>query len=138
MYLNVISDSDRTGIGTIDPQVGMKLANGYKITKVNSQSIVGECNGHIDKFFPHVSIYYTEATCWGFNHPDIDKQFENLAALTRKFRHGESAYQQYVNYGYTPALSDFLEQAGYSFAKRVQAQREVAIAEASSTVHCGQ
>lgn len=104
------------------------MANGYKITKVNSQSIVAECNGHIDKVFPHVSIYYTEATCWGYSNSTVDEQAQNTAALVRKFRHGEAAYQQYLDYGYTPVLSDRIAEAGFSFAKRVQAYREVAIA----------
>lgn len=129
MQLNVITDSDRAGIGTIDAQIGMELANRYKINKVHEKSVVAECNGHTDKFLAPESIYYTEAICWGFSHPDINEQAENLAALTRKFKQGESAYQQYLDYGYTPALDDWVEEAGYNFAKLVQAHRQLAIAQ---------
>lgn len=129
MQLRVIQDSDRLSIGTIEAQVGMRLANRYKITKVHTKSIVGECNGHTDKFFAPESIYYTEAVRWGFSHPAVDKKAENLAALTRKFRYGEAAHQQYVEYGYAPTLTDGIEEAGYSFAKQVEAHRQSALAQ---------
>lgn len=107
----------------------MKLANGYKISKVHQESVVGECNGHTDKFFPPESIYYTEAVRWGFSHPSVDEQVENLAAITRKFRQGEAAHQQYLDYGYVPSLSNCIESAGYNFAEQVQAERLKAIAQ---------
>lgn len=129
MQLKVITDSDRSGIGTIDAQIGMELANGYTISKVHEKSVVAECKGHTDKFFAPTSIFYTEAVQWGFSHPAVDTQVENLAALTRKFKQGESAYQQYIDYGYAPILSNRIEQAGYSFAQQVQADRLRAIAQ---------
>lgn len=124
MHLKVITDSDRSGIGTIDAQVGMELANGYTISKVHEKSVIGQCKGHTEKFFAPTSIFYSEAICWGFSNCAVDKQAENLAALTRKFRQGESVYQQYVEYSYAPALSDRIEEAGYSFAKQVEAHRQ--------------
>lgn len=129
MQLKVIQDSDRLDIGTIEAQVGMRLANGYTITKVHTESVVAECNGHTDKFFPPESIYYSEAVRWGFSHPTVDAQAENLAALVRKFRYGEAAHHQYVEYGYTPTLADRIEEAGFAFAKQVEAHRKSAIAQ---------
>lgn len=117
MQLKVITDTDRLSVGTIEVKVGMRLANGYKVSKVHTKSIVGECNGHTDKFFPPESIFYTEAAHWGFSHPTVDAPGENLAAITRKFRYGEAAHQQYVTYGYAPTLADGVEEAGYSERK---------------------
>lgn len=127
MQLMVIQDSDRTKIGSITAQVGMELANGYKVSKVNDKSVIAHYDGHFDKFFDSSSIYYTEAVRWGFSNPAVDEEAETLAALTRKFRHGEAAYQQYIEYGYAPALSNRIEQAGYDFAEQVQKQREEAL-----------
>lgn len=129
MQLRVITDSDRTCLGIIEAQVGIRLANGYTISKVHPKSVVAECNGHTDKFFPPESIFYTEAVRWGFSHPTVDENAENEAAITRKFRHGEAAHQQYINYGYAPALADGIEEAGFAFAKLVEAHRKSAIAQ---------
>ncbi|KJH69793.1 hypothetical protein [Aliterella atlantica] len=129
MQLMVIQDSDRTKIGSVAAQVGMELANGYKVSKVNDKSVIAQCNGHTEKFFDPTSIYYTEATRWGFRCSTVDEKVETLAALTRKFRYGESACQQYIDYGYASALSNRIEEAGFSFAKLVQKQREEAIAQ---------
>lgn len=128
MQLMIVTDSDRTKVGSMAAQVGMKLANGYKISKVNNKSVIAQCNGHTEKFFDPTSIYYTETTLWGFSCSTVDEKTETLAALTRKFRHGESAYQQYIDYGYAPTLSDRIEAAGYNFALLVQKQRQIAIA----------
>lgn len=134
MQLKVIQDSDHLSIGTIEAQVGMRLANSYKISKVNAKSVVAFNNGHTDKFFAPISIYYTEAVRWDFNHPDVDEQAENLAALTRKFTRGESAYQQYMEYGYAPGLIDRIEEAGFDFAEQVQRMRQQAIAQLEKAV----
>ena len=40
MQLMVIQDSDRTKIGSIAAHVGMELANGLKIVKVNEKSVI--------------------------------------------------------------------------------------------------
>lgn len=37
MQLMVIQDSDRLKIGSISAQVGMELANGYKVVKVTKK-----------------------------------------------------------------------------------------------------
>lgn len=129
MQLMVIQDSDRLKIGSIAAQVGMELANGYRISKVNDKSVIGQCDGHTEKFFDPTSIYYTEAVRWGNTCTAVDKKAEDEAAIVRKFRHGESAYRQYVEYGYAPALSDRIEEAGYSFAKQVETHRQIAIAQ---------
>lgn len=129
MQLMVIQDSDRLKIGSMAAQVGMELANGYRISKVNDKSVIGQCDGHTEKFFDPTSIYYTEAVRWGFTSLVVDEKAENSAALVRKFRDGESAHRQYVEYGYAPPISDRIEEAGYDFAKLVQKQRELAIAQ---------
>lgn len=128
MQLMVIQDSVRTGIGRIDAQVGMELANGYKIVKVNDKSAIAEHDGHSEKFFDPTSIFYTEAIAWGFSgKAGVDGRAENLAASVRKFNHGEEAYQKFQEYGCTLPLNDPLEKVGYDFAKVVQEMREAAI-----------
>ena len=129
MQLMVIQDSDRLKIGSMAAQVGMELANGYRISKVNDKSVIGQCDGHTEKFFDPTSIYYTEAVCWGYTGATVDKKAENEAAIVRKFRHGEAAHRQYIEYGYAPPISNSIEAAGFDFAKEVQANRELAIAE---------
>ena len=129
MQLMVIQDSDRTGIGNIDAQVGMKLANGYTVVKINDKSIIGENHSHTDKLFSPISIYYTQAARWGFTCSDIDDQTEQLAAINKIFGHGERKFRLYHENGYVLPLSDRLEQAGYDFAKEMQAHRELVIRE---------
>ncbi len=124
----VIQDSDLTGIGRIDAQVGIELANGYKIVKVNGKSVIAERDNHTEKFFDPISIYYTEAVNWGFaGKAGVDGRAEGLAAVVRKFNRGEIAYQQYLERGFISLLSDRIEKAGYDFAKETMGLREVAI-----------
>ena len=133
MQLMVIQDSDRTKIGSIAALVGMELANGYKVVKVNDKSAIAVSRSrHTEKFFDPTSIFYTEAIAWGFpeNH-SVNRQAEELAATLRKFERGERAYKQYHEHEYILPLCDHIEQAGYDFAKEVQAKRELAIAELS-------
>lgn len=128
MRLMVIQDSDRTKIGSIAAQVGMELANGYKVVKVNDKSAIAEHDGHSEKFFDPTSIFYTEAKSWGFSaKAGVDGRAENLAASVRKFNRGEEAYQKFQEYGCVLQLFDPLEKAGYDFAKEVFAQRQSAI-----------
>ncbi len=90
MQLMVIQDSDRTGIGRIDAQVGMELANGYKIVKVNDKSAIGEHDGHTEKFFDPTSISILRQIAWGFFiNAGVDGQAESLAASVRRFNRGE-------------------------------------------------
>lgn len=128
MQLIVIQDSDRLGIGKIDAQVGMELANGYLIVKVNHKSAIAEHDGYSEKFFDPTSIFYTEARAWGFPGKfGVDKRAEEQAATVRNFERGELAYKQYHDYGYVVSLGDAIEQAGFDFAKELQAQRQLAI-----------
>ena len=90
----VIQDSDRLGIGEIDAQVGMKLANGYKIVKVYNKSIIGENHSYTDKLFSPISIYYTQAARWGFTCSDVNDQSEQLAAINKIFGRGEGKFRQ--------------------------------------------
>ncbi len=128
MQLMVIQDSDRLGIGRIAAQVGMELANGYKVVKVNDKSAIAEYDGHSEKFFDPTSIFYTEAKSWGFlGKAGLDGRAENLAASVRKFERGIEAYQKFQEYGRVLPLNDPLEKAGYDFAKDVQVLRKSAI-----------
>jgi len=128
MQLRVIQDSDRLKIGMIAAHVGMELANGYKIVKVNEKSVFAEHLGHTEKFFDPTSIFYTEATAWGFlGKAGVDGRAENLAASMRRFERGELVYKQYHENGGVVSLSDATEQAGFNFAKDVQVLRESAI-----------
>lgn len=128
MQLMVIQDSDLTGIGRIDAQVGIELANGYKIVKVNGKSVIAERDNHTEKFFDPISIYYTEAVNWGFaGKAGVDGRAEGLAAVVRKFNRGEEAYQKFQEYGYPLQLFDPIEEAGYNFAKEVEQKRQLAI-----------
>ena len=107
----------------------MELANGYKVVKVNDKSAIAKHDGHIEKFFDPTSIFYTEARAWGFSgKAGVDGRAENLAASVRKFERGEKAYQQDFEHGYILPSVDSIEQAGYDFAKEVQAKRELTIA----------
>ena len=128
MQLMVIQDSDSSGIGKIMAQVGMELANGYKIIKVNDKSVIAERNNHTEKFFDPTSIYYTEALAWEFTCSKVDAQTEQLAAIKNKFAHGERKFKLYHENGYVLPLGDRIEQSGFDFAKEVQAQRDLAIA----------
>jgi len=129
MQLRVIQDSNNLGIGKIDAQVGMKLANGYKIVKVHNKSIIGENHSYTDKLFSPTSIYYTEAVHWGFNCAAVDNQTEQLAAIRKIFTRGEGKFRQFSENGYVMPLCDRLEVAGYEFAKEMQANREAAVLE---------
>ena len=129
MQLMVIQDSDRTKIGSIAAQVGMELSNGYKIVKVNDKSVIAERDNHTEKFFHPTSIDYTAATAWGFSCSKVNEQTEQLTAIKKKFAHGERKFKLYHENGYVLPLRDPIEQAGYNFAKEVQAQRDLAIAE---------
>jgi len=133
MQLRVIKDSNNEGIsklGKIDAQVGMELANGYTVTKVNDKSVIAEHDGHTEKFFSITSIYYTEATRWRFTCSVVNHEAEKKAAIARKFERGEAIFQQHYGQNITLSLSldDPLEQAGYEFARKVQVQRELVIA----------
>ena len=124
----VFQDSDRLKIGNLDAQVGMELANGYKIVKVNSKSAIAKRDNHTEKFFDPTSIFYTEAIAWGFSgKAGIDGQAENLAAKVRNFERGIEAYQKFQEYGCVLPLNEPLEKAGYDFAKDVQVLRKSAI-----------
>ena len=128
MQLMVIQDSDRLKIGNLDAQVGMELANGYKIVKVNSKSAIAKRDNHTEKFFDPTSIFYTEAVNWGIaGKAGVDGRAEGLAAVVRKFNRGEEAYQKFQEYGYTLQLLDPIEEAGYNFAKEVEEKRQLAI-----------
>ena len=130
MQLMVIQDSDRTKIGSIAALVGMELANGYKVVKVNDKSAIAEHDGHTEKFFDPTLIFYTEARTWGFQgKAGVYGRAENLAAFVRRFERGEKAYQQHQEHKDTSPVVDSIEQAGYDFAKEVLAQRNLAIAE---------
>ena len=94
MQLRVIQDSNNIGIGEIDAQVGMKLANGYKVVKVHNKSIIGENHSYTDKLFSPISIYYTEAARWGFTCSNVDNQTEQLAAIRKIFARGEGKFRQ--------------------------------------------
>lgn len=94
MQLRVIQDSNNIGIGEIDAQVGMKLANGYKVVKVHNKSIIGENHSYTDKLFSPISIYYTEAARWGFTCSNVDNQTELLAAIRKIFARGEGKFRQ--------------------------------------------
>ncbi len=137
MQLMVIQDSDNLKIGEIEAQVGMELANGYKVVKVNDKSAIArsavpeaiaEHQGHTEKFFDPASIFYTDAKSWGFlGKAGVDGRGENLAALMRRFERGEEAYKQYQEDGGIVSLCDATEQAGFNFAKVVQEMRKSAI-----------
>ena len=128
MQLRVIQDSDRTGIGRIAALVGMELANGYKIVKVNDKSAIAEHDGHSEKFFDPTSIFYTEAIAWGFpEKAGVNERAENLAAFVRRFERGIEAYRKFQEYGRVVPLNEPLEKAGYDFAKDVQVLRKSAI-----------
>lgn len=131
MQLMVIQDSDNSKIGEIAASTGMELANGYKIIKVNNKSAIAVSRGrHTEKFCDPTSIFYTEAIAWGFpENYSVNRQAEELAATLRKFERGEQAYKQYHEHEYILPLCDRREQAGYDFAKEVQAKRELAIAQ---------
>jgi hypothetical protein len=128
MQLTIIKDSDSTGIGRIEAQVGMKLTNGYEVTKVNSKSLIGrDREGWVEKFSSPISIYYTEAKRWGTSNLEIDDSTEERAATERKFRRGEFLYQLYIEHGSILPLSDPAERAGYEFAERIQVMRATEI-----------
>lgn len=130
MQLRIIKDTNNQGIGKlgkIDGQVGMELANGYKVVKVNDKSVIAEHDGHTGKFLSITSIYYTEATRWGFTGSVVNHQAEKKAAIARKFERGEAIFQQHYKQNITLLLEDAVERAGYEFAKKVQAQRQLAI-----------
>jgi hypothetical protein len=129
MQLTIIKNSDSEGIGKIEAQVGMELANGYKVLKVNDKSVVAELDVHQEKFFPITFIYYSEAMRWEFTCSTVDTQTEKLAAIKKKFMRGEKKYKLYYENGYILPLSDRTEQAGYDFAKEMQVQRSLVIAE---------
>ncbi|WP_009631578.1 hypothetical protein [Synechocystis sp. PCC 7509] len=94
MQLRVIQDSNNLGIGKIDAQVSMKLANGYKVVKVHNKSIIGENHAYTDKLFSPISIYYTQAARWGFTCPTVNDQSEQLAAIKKIFGRGEGKFRQ--------------------------------------------
>lgn len=129
MQLMVIQDSDNLKLGNLEAKVGMELANGYTVIKVNEKSVIAEHDGHTEKFFHPTSIFYTEATRWGFTCSKVDVQTERLAAIKNKFAHGERKFKLYHENGYVLPLSSLIEQAGYDFAKEMQAKRELTIAE---------
>ncbi len=131
MQLRVIKDTNNEGIGKlgrIDAQIGMELANGYTIVKVNEKSIIAEHNGYKEKFFIATSIYYTEAICWGFTCSVVNHRAEKKAAIARNFQRGEAIFGQHYEQNITLSLDDAVERAGYEFAKEVQVQRRLAIA----------
>ncbi|MBE9017640.1 hypothetical protein IQ272_16125 [Chroococcidiopsidales cyanobacterium LEGE 13417] len=128
MRLTIIKDSDSTGIGRIEAQIGMKLTNGYEVTKVNSKSLIGrDSEGWIEEFSYPISIYYTEAKRWGIGNLGIDDSTEKRAATERKFRRGEFLYQLYMEHGSVLPLNDPAERAGYEFAERIQVMRSTEI-----------
>ncbi len=129
MQLRVIQDSNNLGIGKIDAQVGMKLANGYKIVKVHNKSIIGENHSYTDKLFSPTSIYYTEAVRWGFTCSDVNDQTEQLAAINKIFGRGEGKFRQFTENGYIMPLCNRIEVAGYEFAKEMLANREAKVLE---------
>lgn len=129
MQLRVIQDSNNLGIGEVVAQVGMKLANGYKIVKVHHKSIIAENHSYTDKLFPPISIYYTEAARWGFTCPALDDLLEQIAAIKKIFARGEGKFRQFSDNGYILPLCDLIEVAGYDFAKEVLANREAAVLE---------
>lgn len=136
MQLRVIKDTNNKGIGKlgrIDAQVGMELANGYTVVKVNEKSIIAEHNGYKEKFFIATSIYYTEAICWGFTGSVVNHQAEQKAAIARNFERGEAIFQRHYEQNITLLLDDAVERAGYEFAKKVQVQRQLAITKMEST-----
>jgi hypothetical protein len=131
MQLRVVKDTNNEGIGKlgkIEAQVGMELANGYKVVKVNDKSVIAELNSYKQKFFPVTSIYYTEATCWGFTCSLVNHQAQKKAAIARRFERGEAVFQQHYERNITLLPDDSVERAGYEFALKVQAQRQLAIA----------
>jgi len=137
MQLMIIQDSDRLKIGSIAAFVGMELANGYKIVKVNNKSAIArsavpeaiaEHQRHTEKFFDPTSIFYTEAIAWGFpGKAGVDRRAESLAAFVRRFERGKLVYQQHQEHKYISPIVDSIEQAGYDFAKEVLAQKQLAI-----------
>lgn len=129
MQLRVIQDSNNLGIGEINAQVGMILANGYKVVKVHNKSIIGENHYYTDKLFSPISIYYTQAARWGFTCSDVNHQTEQLAAIKKIFGRGEGKFRQFSEHGYVMPLCDHIEVAGYDFAKEVLAKREAAVLE---------
>lgn len=132
MQLRVIKDSNNEGIGKlgrIDAIVGMELANGYTVVKVNEKSVIAELDGYKEGFFPVTSIYYTEATRWGFTCSAVNNQVEKKAAIARNFERGEAIFGQHYKQNITLSLDDAAKSAGYEFAKKMQAKRELAIAE---------
>ena len=132
MQLRVIKDTNNEGIGKlgrIDAIVGMELANGYTVIKVNNKSVIAELDGYKEKFFPVTSIYYTEATRWGFTCSAVNHQAEKKAAIARNFERGEAIFGRHYKQNITLSLDDAVEQAGYNFAKEVQVQRKLGIAE---------
>ena len=131
MQLRVIKDTNNEGIGKlgrIDAIVGMELANGYTVIKVNNKSVIAELDGYKEKFFIATSIYYAEATRWGFTCSVVDHQTENKAAIAREFERGEAIFQQHYEQNITLLLEDAVKRAGYEFAKKMQVQRELEIA----------
>ena len=129
MQLRVIQDSNNLEVGRIEAQVGMKLTNEYKIVKVKDESITAEHDGHTGKFLSITSIYYTEATRWGFTCSVVNHQAEKRTAITRKFERGEAIFGQHYEQNITLSLDDAAKSAGYEFALKIQVQRELAIAE---------
>jgi hypothetical protein len=124
MQLIVIKDSDDVALGKIEARLGMWLANGYQIIKVNVKSLIARDKEEFEeKFTSPTSVYYTEAKRWGFSSREVDDSVENRAALMRKFRRGEFAYQHYIEYGVILPLSDSIERAGYEFARKLQEMR---------------
>lgn len=91
--------------------------------------MIAEYHGHTEKFFDPTSIFYTEATGWGFISSVVDERAEGLAGITRKFRRGEAIFQQDYERNTTLSLDNSIESAGYNFAKEMQAKRESAILE---------
>jgi len=132
MQLIVIKDSDDVALGKIEARVGMWLANGYQIIKVNAKSLIARDKEEFEeKFTSPTSVYYTEAKRWGFSSREVDDSVENRAVLMRKFRWGEFAYQHYIEYGVILPLSDSVECAGYEFAKKVDKMRSIEVQQLS-------
>lgn len=130
MQLRIIKDTNNEGIGKlgrIDAQVGMELASGYTVVKVNEKSVIAELDGYKEKFFPITSIYYTEATRWGFTCSAVNHQVEKKAAIARNFERGEAILGQHYEQNITLSLDDAVKRAGYEFALKVQVQRELTI-----------
>ncbi len=131
MQLRIIKDTNNEGIGKlgrIDAIVGMELANGYTVIKVNNKSVIAELDGYEEKFFIATSIYYTEAICWGFTGFVVNHQAEKKAAIARNFERGEAIFRQHYEQNITLLLEDTVKRAGYEFALKMQVQRELAIA----------